>query len=680
MSEFKIQTFSLPAASLGGENPLAPLHPLGSANMALNISRDIPEEDRRYIGVNTDPQCLPYCNQDEYDRILKPRGFKAVVLENEYLRAVFMPELGGRLWSLYHKQAAMELLEANTIFQPANLAIRNAWFSGGVEWNIGTIGHTPLTCSPMFTARVDSGRGFPILRMYEYDRIRNVPYQIDAFLPPKSPVLFVRVRIINPHDKEIPMYWWSNIAVPEEKGKRVIVPADTSINFGYENIMRMIPVPSFNGKDYTYTTDMPQAGDYFFRIPKDDRRWITALDAKGSGLIQTSTSRLKGRKLFMWGTGYGSKRWQALLSQSGKAYLEIQAGLGQTQAEYVPMPPHADWSWLEAYGLMSAEPQIIHGKDWNAAKGHVAEKLQALISQQQLEIEYDNSFGFADRAPDEMIFIGSGWGAIENVARRKNNAPPISPASMPFKDNSITEKESFWLELLNHGTLPVTDPLEKPASYMVEGNWYQLLSDAVKCKAKNNWAAWYHLGVMHYHHKHFAQAQAAWRRSLTLAQSPWAYRDLAVTALDDDDIDSAIELYSKAFSLCNSLRQLASEYFAVLIKAGDGAKVIELIESLDLDIRQHGRMRYLESYAAFICGDFDRAIQILEDRQLIVPDLREGEFALGELWLAIHAKKTAKRENIEITPDFRERIEKEHPIPQHLDWRMGEVPHDLQLI
>jgi Domain of unknown function (DUF5107) len=50
---------------------------------------------------------------------------------------------GGRLWSLVHKPTGRELLHRNPNFWPANLALRNAWVAGGVEWNLGTIGHSP---------------------------------------------------------------------------------------------------------------------------------------------------------------------------------------------------------------------------------------------------------------------------------------------------------------------------------------------------------------------------------------------------------------------------------------------------------------------------------------------------------------------------------------------------------
>src|SRR2546423_5313162 len=151
--------------------------------------------------------------QDGYNRNRRVRPLPSLVLENEHLRATLLPEAGGRMASLYHKTAGRELLHRNPVFQPANLALRNAWLSGGVEWNPGgPPGHHYLTCSPIFAAGVEDAEGYPIVRIYEWDRVGAYPWQIDFHLPPDSPFLYAHVRLTNPHDHEIPMYWWTNIA------------------------------------------------------------------------------------------------------------------------------------------------------------------------------------------------------------------------------------------------------------------------------------------------------------------------------------------------------------------------------------------------------------------------------------------------------------------------------------
>src|SRR5262245_35301092 len=137
MSELRLSTWRLPAADLGTENPLPPLE----RPRYQPVLSGKPESDPEAGYVQ---DYLPYPVQDGYNRERPMRDLKVVVLENETLRAVFLLDYGGRLWSLLHKPSERELLYVNPIFQPANLAMRNAWFSGGVEWNMGVVAHTPF--------------------------------------------------------------------------------------------------------------------------------------------------------------------------------------------------------------------------------------------------------------------------------------------------------------------------------------------------------------------------------------------------------------------------------------------------------------------------------------------------------------------------------------------------------
>ena len=251
-------------ADVGREKPLPRLRYAEEVRAkAMKKAPGVPEDMLRNMAYGGISNVLPYSLQDRYTRELSPRNFRVAVLENDLMRATFLLELGERLWSLVHKASGRELLEVNPVFHPANLALRNAWFSGGVEWNIGMRGHCPFTCSPVFAARVERRDGTPVLRLYEWERIRQLPFQIDAYLPDGSPVLFVWVRIINPHDRVTPMYWWSNIAVPETPQTRVLVPADRAFRFTYE-VLDVIPIPRHQGVDHSYPTNIPRATDFFF--------------------------------------------------------------------------------------------------------------------------------------------------------------------------------------------------------------------------------------------------------------------------------------------------------------------------------------------------------------------------------------------------------------------------------
>ena len=157
--------------------------------------------------------------------------------------------------------------------------------------------------------------------LYEFERVRQVTYSIDAFLPEDSHQLYLAIEIVNTRDEEVPIYWWSNIAVTETPDVRVIVPAIKAFRWGYEGKLdkQSVPVTESDGFDLSYSMNAPYSLDLFFDIIPPQRPFIAAIDKDGKGLVQCSTSRLKGRKLFMWGTGAGGYRWQEHLCSPGQS-------------------------------------------------------------------------------------------------------------------------------------------------------------------------------------------------------------------------------------------------------------------------------------------------------------------------------------------------------------------------
>ena len=213
MTEFYQEDYRIRSVRIGEQSSLPGLE--GLANVQQNTKAVLDEDDEIFLGYGFRSNVFPYRPQDVYTREQTERCYRSIVLENEFLRARFLPELGGRLISLTDKASGRHLLYQNKTLYAGNLAMRNSWFSGGVEWNASIIGHNPFTCSPLFAARTQLADGTPVLRMYEYERLRGVSFQMDFFLPDGSRVLFARMRLVNENAQTVPTYWWSNIAVPE---------------------------------------------------------------------------------------------------------------------------------------------------------------------------------------------------------------------------------------------------------------------------------------------------------------------------------------------------------------------------------------------------------------------------------------------------------------------------------
>lgn len=343
------ETEKIRMSRLGEEASVPDIMP--TLNLQNKTVFELDEDDEIYEAYGKLGTVYPYRQYTCYDRNIEERNMKTAVLENEFLKAVFLPELGGRLWSLTDKETGENLLYTNDVIRPSNLATRNAWFSGGVEWNVGIIGHTPLTMEQMFTAEMEDEDGNPVLRMYEYERIRKVVYQMDFWLEESSKFLNCRMRIVNDSADVIPMYWWSNMAVPEHQGGRLILPAEEAYTSDFSRVYK-VDIPMVNDVDVTKYNDIPDQVDYFFHIPKEEKKYIAHINREGYGLLHISTQRLQSRKLFVWGHNDAAARWQEFLTENAGDYIEIQAGLGKTQYGCIPMAPHTAWEWVEQYGAI----------------------------------------------------------------------------------------------------------------------------------------------------------------------------------------------------------------------------------------------------------------------------------------------------------------------------------------
>ncbi|MBQ0101339.1 MAG: DUF5107 domain-containing protein, partial [Firmicutes bacterium] len=409
-SSLTFTTIRMPSAKMNGCSSLPAITDYRGQPGTEYGASDLGYDEGLFIGFGRVASMFPYREQDLYSRELYDTDVRVVILENDYLKATFYPDMGGKLAGLYDKKGKRELLVFNPVIRPCNLALLNAWTSGGIEYNCGPFGHHPLTCSTLHTAETHLDDGTPVLRFYEFERKRKIVYQMDFFLPSDSKMLFARMRYVNPNTHVIPAYWWSNMAVPEVDGGRTIVPADSAYTPNEKGLITLVPVPEYGGVDVTYPAKNPVAVDYFFKIPDRERKYEAEIGPDGKGFVQVSTSRLIGRKQFVWGQGPGGARWQQFLTSDDnkEKYTEIQAGLAHSQYEHLPMPPRTAWEWLEGYGAIDTDPEKVHS-DWHTSRLETEEKLNAIISDGEMEKLLEETKPMALSPAEKVLTHGSGW-------------------------------------------------------------------------------------------------------------------------------------------------------------------------------------------------------------------------------------------------------------------------------
>ncbi|MEV7632859.1 DUF5107 domain-containing protein [Microbacterium sp. NPDC089318] len=606
-----LNSVTLPTAPIGAPNPLPAVAAMPQAPYEASTEGlpDAIAENIRYGQVSS---IHPYLLQDQYTRDREAAPMRLAVLENDLMRAEFALDLGGRLVRLLDKTTGRDLVYRNAIFQPANLALRNAWFSGGVEWNIGMRGHWPLTCAPLYAASITAPDGEPVLRMWEYERVRGLIVQIDATLDSAVAALHVRVRVRNPHADETGMYWWTNIAVAQAEGSRVFAPATHAYQTQYDGTLAHVDVAS---PDVSRPAVAAQAADWFYDLAGEPRPWIAALEPDGTGLGHVSSERLAGRKLFVWGGTTGGRHWQEWL---GGSYFEIQGGLATTQYEHLRMPGGATWEWTETF-----LPLQVDGADaeWATASAAVGEEVRrAADATDALRLD-----AVADLAPEHLLNVGSPWGALEAALSTRYGTAFESLPGVRF-DATAGGDAQYWRGLLGLAATDDPDASTPPPSYVAGRLWDRLLGEA-----PSSWLTHYHHAVMAHASGDHAQAAAHYEASLRLRRTAWALRGLGQLRLAIGETDAAIADLTDAVSLAPDLAPLALELGEALLTAGRAEEASGFVAALPPAIRDLGRFHVLAVRAALASGADGEARRMLED-EFDVPDIREGELSMSDLW------------------------------------------------
>lgn len=629
--ELRFETKEIRTANLGETSSVPDL--LGELILQNHLEFRLDEEDEIYEGYGRRPNAYPYRQYNGYTRKLSLKQVKTAVLENDVLKAVFLPEYGGRLWELWDKENGRNLLYTNDVLQFSNLAVRNAWFSGGVEWNIGIIGHNPMTTDPLYVAKTQTEQGEPVLRMYEYERIRKVPYQMDFWLEEGGKYLNCRMRIVNESSEVVPMYWWSNIAVPEYDGGRILVPANEA--FTYEDgAVFKVQIPMVHGVDVTDYKQIPRSVDYFFDIPETAPKYIANVDAGGYGLLQMSTNRLRSRKLFSWGNQDASDKWQEFLTDKAGRYTEIQAGLGKTQYGCIPMAPHTAWEWVERYGAVSISREEL-AKSHKERSEHLTRRLQETGVFQEMDTCLAKTKNMA-KTKATLVESGSGYGALK----------PKEKWSFHLEFTCQSESLERWKQFWESGVLHTQPVLERPDEFLINEENLAFLETHME-ENKENWYAWYHLGLGRYVSGEYERAKEALKTSLSLEENPWAYHALACACLVLEEKQEAAACIQQGIGMKPEDISYLKEGLKILSLCEAYEPLKAVYEQLKEHIRETAKLKFYYIQALEKLGETKKAYQLLEaDGGLEMEDIREGEDSLAQLWSTLYESLYGEKKEI----------------------------------
>lgn len=655
-----------------------------SSNKDEVFSDNYPERYKKDIG--TEKYVLPYTTQDNY--LIQPETIevKFIILENEYMRAEFLPEYGGRLYSLYDKRNNKELFLKNKSVAAHNIGLRNAWFAGGVEWNVGNYGHCYTTYDNVFCAKLKDNEGNDFLRIYEFERLKSVFWQIDFHLPKEATQLMCYVKLFNPFNEPTTIYYWSNMGLPYDRDMRFIFSGEEILHRGngkmnFSTLPHAYKVNRME-EDITYPKNLNMIFEYYVQNETNNPTpWQLAIYPNKDIVYEISTQDAYCKKMFHWGEHPGANSWQHDLAKytNEKKYIEMQTGIAPSQFHDKSFPANSVYQWSHAFGYARSAQNLFgieYQKAKNIANFIMYDKCGKLIDfEKKMQVYADYPI-----AKTDIIHCGSGFGALE-VKRIELDKDGYVPKSLLFPTNTIGAKEQPWLDLLTTGKLSI--PKEEDISYMISSKWIHHVEADVRYNP--TWYNSLHYGIMAMESRIFdvvyserktdnskitcKYAESALRQSIQLKPTALAEYCLAELLRKLGRGREAVEIWKelvKKYDIDNDMA-LREIYCQHLLNTKQYQKLWEtFIATKQSNTYYYDRISIHAARAAVVLKKYNYLEQFCK---IPHPIVREGETILTDIWFSYMAQLNKKpNESIE---EAHNRIIKEMRPPQHLDYRFG---------
>ncbi|MFA6890528.1 MAG: DUF5107 domain-containing protein [Sphaerochaetaceae bacterium] len=649
----RIEELEVKATLPKGRNPL-PLFCEKEHEAVVELYPEVPAEYRTNLRFGCGRKILPYLLQDRYDRNRVWTPLKTIVLENNHLRATFLPSLGGRLISLYDKNGKRELLYDNRNIQIADPANRNAWFVGGIEWNVGRYGHFFSTCSDVYFAKVSGDH----IRMYDYERGEGVWWRIDFFLSEGDRMLSAVVTIDNKKKTRQSLYYWTNIAVEQTEKTRVFASSTHALYldakahgkqaFGY---MNGPDSPLLPGIDVSYPANWPFSEQYFFTCNHDPMPWEVVVQDDGCGLMEASSPFLGYRKMFCWGTGKSGRNWQRFLApERDGSYVEIQAGLAPTQFHDKFIEAESSVRWLQMFGPVAIGRRMAN---YTEERNDVTQAVETLLDAKRIVREEKRRSKELDEPETQMLHYGNGWAYLEKTVCKEE--PDVV---YRVRREDVPSSLSPWLRLAEEGKAPAYDPLRLPP--VIGQPWMELL----KRSEGEPMSLSYWGGIMLAETGKDAEALELFQLVHKHMHDAYSARNIARILLREGKKVEAL-LWYQAATYSNGYGDdpaITEEYVALLLETKEWTTAHAILSVLPAKLATN-RIRMQKAVLASHERNSSLLVRLIAEG---FPNIREGENLYKELWISLLYMRVAPHERR--TTERTRQLLAEHPLPDSLSF------------
>lgn len=349
-----------------------------NADRVLTSREEITLPTYRLLGENRNPvfrsqygvaHIYPYTLQDEIDLTPTDVVYQALILENRYLQVIALPELGGRVFSLYDKVSEREVFYKNTTIKFSPLAIRGAFFSGGLEFSF-PVAHAPTTAENVNWDFQHHEDGSASIIIGGQEHMSGMRWTIKLSLFPDRCALAQDVQLYNPTPIPGRYHYWTNASTDSNDQTEFIYPPQRVRSYEFagtaswpiarlDTIISQPGLPGMEGVpmwpaerlhdpiNFRWENDMLAQVSIFGR----DVTWNyfgAWQHAANCGYAHFARYQdVSGMKLWSWGGSEVGIVNQSALMDDGSLYAETQCGAMETQLDFDFLKPGETNSWRE---------------------------------------------------------------------------------------------------------------------------------------------------------------------------------------------------------------------------------------------------------------------------------------------------------------------------------------------
>ena len=291
----------------------------------------------------------PYPVIESISDVKTDHEYNAVYLENEYIKVMILPELGGRVQMAYDKIRQRHFIYYNQVIKPALVGLAGPWISGGIEFNWPQH-HRPSTFMPVDCSIEEAGDGSVTVWVNEMERMFHQRGQAGFTLRPGCAYLEIKGVLCNRSEMPQTFLWWANPAVAVNDYYQSVFPPDINAVFDHgKRAVSSFPIATgtYYKMDYSAGVDISNYKNIF--VPTSYMAVNSKYNFEGgyendtrAGMLHVANHNVSpGKKQWTWGNGDFGRAWDRNLTDEDGPYIELMAGV------YTENQP--DFSWLQPY-------------------------------------------------------------------------------------------------------------------------------------------------------------------------------------------------------------------------------------------------------------------------------------------------------------------------------------------